>query len=148
DAIAYLKHKRDNPGDKPFCLIVSLVNPHDVLGYPGNSGTDGYTADDLTGEIELPPTVDENLLTNHKPSAHRSMLLRLNGLGVLATDAQRRSYLNFYGNLMKLVDSHLQRLLDVFSASPAGEALHANTVIVRTSDHGEMGMAHGGLRQK
>src|SRR5690606_2897724 len=63
-------------------------------------------------------------------------------------DAHKRAYLNFYGNLMKLVDSHLQTLLDVFSANSAGEALRANTLVVRTSDHGEMGMCHGGLRQK
>jgi hypothetical protein len=44
DAIAYLEHKRDNPGGKPFCLVVSLVNPHDVLGYPGNQGAGGYTS--------------------------------------------------------------------------------------------------------
>ncbi len=148
DAIAYLEHKRDNPGGKPFCLVVSLVNPHDVLGYPGNYLDGGYTEADLLGDIELPPTVDENLLLNHKPTAHAQLALRLNGLGPLPLDAQKRAYLNFYGNLMKLVDGHLQRLLDVFSANPAGEALRANTLIVRTSDHGELGMCHGGLRQK
>jgi Arylsulfatase A and related enzymes len=148
DAIAYLEHKRDNPGGKPFCLVVSLVNPHDVLGYPGNYLDGGYTSADLLGDIELPPTVDENLLLNHKPTAHSQLALRLNGLGPLPLDAQKRAYLNFYGNLMKMVDGHLQRLLDVFSANPAGEALRNNTIIVRTSDHGEMGMCHGGLRQK
>jgi hypothetical protein len=49
---------------------------------------------------------------------------------------------------MKRVDAHLQRLLDVFSANPTGEALRASTLVVRTSDHGEMGLTHGGLRQK
>lgn len=148
DAIAYLTHKRDHPGAKPFCLVVSLVNPHDVLGYPGNQGAGGYTPNDLLGDIGLPPTVGESLLANHKPTAHGQMLAMLNGLGILATDTQRLAYLNFYGNLMKVVDGHLQSLLDVFSASPAGEALRANTLVIRTSDHGEMGMCHGGLRQK
>ncbi|MDF3057942.1 MAG: sulfatase [Rariglobus sp.] len=148
DAIAYLEHKRDNPGDKPFCLVVSLVNPHDVLGYPGNGGAGGYTAADLLGDIGLPPTLAENLVTNFKPGAHQQILLRLNGLGVLATETQQLAYLNFYGNLMKLVDGHLQSLLNVFSANSAGETLRAQTLIVRTSDHGEMGLSHGGLRQK
>ncbi len=147
DAIAYLENKRDNPGGKPFCLVISLVNPHDVLGYPGNVGIDGYSPADLLGDLELPPTVHENLLANHKPTCQRELLFLLNGLGALVTDAQRKAYLNFYGNLMKLVDGHLQRILDVFDG-PGGEALRANTLIVRTSDHGEMGMAHGGLRQK
>lgn len=152
DAIAYLRHKRDNPGDKPFCLVVSLVNPHDVLGYPGNYLDGGYTNADLLGDpalpIELPPTLEEKLLLNHKPTAHATMSLLLNGLGPLPTDAQKRAYLNFYGNLMKKVDGHLQSLLDVFSENAAGEALRAQTLVVRTSDHGEMGMCHGGLRQK
>lgn len=148
DAIAYLRHKRDNPGDKPFCLVVSLVNPHDVLGYPGNYLDGGYTAADLLGDIELPPTVEEKLLLNHKPTAHATLSLLLNGLGSLPTDAQKRAYLNFYGNLMKEVDGHLQSLLDVFSENADGEALRARTLVVRTSDHGEMGLCHGGLRQK
>lgn len=148
DAVAYLRHKRDNPGGKPFCLVVSLVNPHDVLGYPGNGGAGGYTAADLIGDIDLPPTVHENLAANFKPTAHAQMLVRLNGLGILATDTQRRAYLNFYGNLMKTVDAHLQSLLDVFAETPVGSTLRAQTLVVRTSDHGEMGMTHGGLRQK
>jgi len=108
DAVAYLEHKRDNPGGKPFCLVVSLVNPHDVLGYPKNVGLDGYTEADLEGNIPLPPTLDENLLENHKPTCQRELLAKLNGLGPLITDAQRRDYLNFYGNLLKRVDAHLQ----------------------------------------
>lgn len=152
DAIAYLEHKRDNPGGKPFCLVISLVNPHDVLGYPGNVGEDGYTPADLVGQLELPPTVEEDLLANHKPTCQRELLAKLNGLGVLPTDAQKRAYLNFYGNLLKLVDGQIQRILDVFSVNfseeALGNALRANTLIVRTSDHGEMAMAHGGMRQK
>lgn len=148
DAVTYLKHKRDNPGGKPFCLVISLVNPHDVLGYPKEHLDGGYTLADLEGDIDLPPTIDENLLLNHKPTSHRELLLKLNGLGPLLTDKQRREYLNFYGNLMKVVDGHLQQVLDVFSENTAGETLRDKTLVVRTSDHGEMGLCHGGLRQK
>ncbi len=148
DAIAYLEYKRDNPGDRPFCLVVSLVNPHDVLGYPKNVGLDGYTDDYFEGDLELPPTVDEDLLANFKPTCQRELLLKLNGLGPLLTHKEKRAYLNFYGNLLKLQDKHLQSLLEVFSKNQAGEALRSNTLIVRTSDHGEMGMSHGGMRQK
>lgn len=148
DAVAYLQDKVTNPGTKPFCLVVSLVNPHDVLGYPGNHGTGGYTAADLLGDIEIPPTYDESLITNIKPTCQEAMLLKLNGLGPIVTDVQRRAYVNFYGNLMKLVDSQIGQLLDVFSSSAQGQTLRNNTWIVRTADHGEMAMCHGGLRQK
>lgn len=148
DAIAYLEEKAANPGDKPFCLVVSLVNPHDVLGYPGNQGAGGYTAADLLGDLDLPPTVAENLLNNFKPTCQQGILLRLVGLGPLPTDQTKRNYLNFYGNLIKLVDGEIGRLLAVFNSSPGGGVLRDNTWIVRTSDHGEMGMCHGGMRQK
>src|SRR5690606_39664075 len=128
----YLERRRASPGGQRFCLVGSLVNPRDLLGYPGNYLDGGYSPADLLGDIELPPTVGEDLLHNHKPTAHAQLALRLNGLGPLPTDPQKRAYLNFYGNLMKLVDSHLQTLLDVFSANSAGEALRANTLVVRT----------------
>jgi len=147
DAVAYLQEKAANPGTKPFCLVISLVNPHDVLGYPGNQGAGGYGPVDLLGDIEIPPSATENLLTNFKPTAHEALLLKSNGLGLIATDQQRRNYINFYGNLMKIVDNHIGQILDVFTG-PTGPALRDNTWIVRTSDHGEMGMCHGGMRQK
>ncbi len=55
-----------------------------------------------------------------------------------------RNYLNFYGNLMRSSDSYLVNVLDKLEET----GLFDNTLIVRTADHGEMGLAHGGLRQK
>lgn len=143
DAVAYLQGKSANPDTKPFCLVVSLVNPHDVLGYPGNQGTGGYTAADLLGDIELPPSVHENLLDNFKPTCQEALLIKLMGLGPLVNDTMKRNYLNFYGNLMKRVDTQIGQVLGALSAK-----LRDTTWIVRTSDHGELGMCHGGLRQK
>ena len=45
---------------------------------------------------------------------------------------------------MKLQDSYLVQVLDTLEE----QGLLENTLIVRTSDHGEMGLAHGGQRQK
>ena len=66
------------------------------------------------------------------------------GSGKLSTPQMQRSYLNFYGNLMKSSDDYLVNVLDTLEAT----GLLENTLIIRTSDHGEMGLAHGGLRQK
>lgn len=157
DALAYLTDKIQNPGGRPFCLIVSLVNPHDVLGYPMNYINGGYTDDwggvsdwlaATTPPISLPPTVGENLVTNLKPHCQADFLLSSAGLGLLNTDEKKQNYLNFYGNLIKYVDSQYQQIIDLLEASPEGQAIRQNTWIVRTSDHGEYGMAHGGLRQK
>lgn len=157
DALTYLTNKINNPGGKPFCLVISLVNPHDVLGYPSNYINGGYTNDfggvtdwiaPTTPPVTLPPTVDENLATNYKPLCQADYLLKCAGLGPLTTDSEKLNYLNFYGNLMKYVDGQFQQIMDLLEGSPAGLAIRHNTWIVRTSDHGEYGLVHGGLRQK
>ena len=51
---------------------MSLINPHDVLGYPAQFESGGYTLDEVREiEIPLPPTLDENL--SGKPSVHGLM---------------------------------------------------------------------------
>ncbi|TSD48296.1 sulfatase-like hydrolase/transferase [Rhodococcus sp. KBS0724] len=144
----------DARGDKPFALIVSFVNPHDVLAYPQSwdamSGTCDNYGSDAPGAfeqgIELPPTYDEILAFNYKPSAQvQSELLLAAGLGPLLGPDQARKYINFYAYMHKVVDERIGSVLDALEATPG---LLDDTVIVRMSDHGEMGMSHGGLRQK
>ena len=154
DAIAFLQGRVGKPSPRPFCLIVSLVNPHDVLAYPKPDKFlgGGYPPDWLTPTdppIALPPSVGENLLENNKPLAQEQYKIASAGLGILASDDKKLNYLNFYGNLMTLVDSQLGELLAVFDqGGAAGQQLLRDTIIIRTSDHGEMAMCHGGLRQK
>ena len=127
---------------QPFFLVVSLVNPHDVLAYPTTAFQYGYNRRWVRGDIGLPATVNEDLST--KPSVQGQFLLLSNGLGPLPTKQQKLDYLNFYGNLMKSSDNYLVQILDVLEKL----GLREKTLIIRTSDHGEMGLAHGGLRQK
>ncbi len=129
---------------QPFCLIISLVNPHDVLFYPNdfNPSTAGYDNSSLRGRIELPRTVNENL--SSKPRVQREFRLLLNALGPLPTREMKRQYINFYGNLMQESDNYLLDVLKTLRRV----GLRESTLIIRTADHGEMAMAHGGLRQK
>lgn len=141
--LAFLDSRVGN--DKPWCLIVSLVNPHDVLFYPGNT-KEGETPTWVQagygdpawyeGDIGLPPTWNEDLST--KPRAQRIFAKMLTGLGAPSTRQERLNYLNFYGNLIKLVDGYLVEILDKLEEN--GQL--ADTIVVRTSDHGEMGLAH------
>ena len=127
---------------QPFCLIVSLVNPHDVLMYPRTYGPNGYDDSWLVGDIEPPATGDEDLST--KPFAQQQFrVLSDIGLGPLPTPELRSNYMNYYGNLMKLADGYLVDMLDTLES----QNLLDNTLIIQTSDHGEMGLSHG-LRQK
>lgn len=127
---------------QPFFMIISLVNPHDVLFYPLKYRRAGYNDSWLKGEIGLPATIRESLST--KPTAQREFLGISQLLGRLDTHQKKRAYLNFYGNLMKLVDGYVVDVLDALEA----QHLLDNTLVIRTADHGEMGLAHGGLRQK
>jgi arylsulfatase A-like enzyme len=162
------KAKAAGKTQKPFFLVVSLVNPHDVLSYPSTYEAGGYEDPKwLHGDIQLPATVNENLQTNYKPAAQQMNLqLMAASLGPLRVhpspdggapvmDDQRLfAYINFYGNLLHHIDGEIGKLLDLFyneadeSGKRAPKALAKETLIIRTADHGEMGLAHGGLRQK
>lgn len=133
---------------EPFCLIVSLINPHDVLGYPDSYERGGYTLEDVREiEVPLPPTIDEDL--TEKPDVHGLMRLgQVAYLGPLNSERQKRDYVSFYAYLHALIDKKLGRLLRALGDPNDAESLRSRTVIVRTADHGEMGLSHGGMRQK
>jgi choline-sulfatase len=138
--LAYLSSGAPKKG--PFFMVASLVNPHDVLAYPKTAFDNGYNPTWLEGNIRRPATADEDLST--KPTVQQQFLELTNlGLGKL-TKVQQRNYLNFYGNLMKSSDNYLVQILDEMEK----QGLMENTLIIQTSDHGEMGMTHGGMRQK
>ena len=139
-AVQYL---RDTAAQsQPFFMVVSLVNPHDVLLYPKKYTSGGYDPAWLEGEIGLPATADEDLST--KPSVQAEFLRIFNLTGPIPTPQMKRNYLNFYGNLMKASDEYLVKILDTLES----RGLLENTLVIATADHGEMGTAHGGLRQK
>ena len=146
DAITFLQ-TMDTSG--PFALFVSLVNPHDVAGYPRNYEQD-YDNSMVQGEIKPPPTASEDLSSNYKPKAHSELLKKLaEGLGPVNTPLKKNQYINFYGNLLKHVDEQIGRVLDaLYTRTDAGAPLANNTLVIRFADHGEMGLSHGGLRQK
>jgi arylsulfatase A-like enzyme len=133
---------------EPFCLVVSLVNPHDVLGYPASYLRGGYAADEFRGlGVELPPTVDEELGT--KPGVHSLTRMGMNAyLGPLRNRRAQLDYVNFYAHLHRVVDRMLGRLLAALGSADDPASLRARTMVVRCADHGEMGLSHGGLRQK
>ena len=171
--MAFLRHKIANPGGNPFCLIICMINPHDVLGCPGRSVADGGNGTYIEGgyfgrpdgsspwsestgsrPIGLPPTVIENLAENHKPVTQDFFLATSAALGPVPTPELKLKYVNFYGNLMKLGDKHLSKILDLLdgvdgTVSPQQATdLRDRSWVIFSSDHGDMGMSHGGMRQK
>ena len=138
---------RERPPE-PFCLVVSLVNPHDVLGYPASYEAGGYDVSDFRDlGVQLPPTLDESLAS--KPAVHSLMRMGMNAyMGPLRTRREQLDYVNFYAHLHRVVDEKIGRIVGALGDPESPDSLRSRTVVVRCADHGEMGLSHGGLRQK
>jgi arylsulfatase A-like enzyme len=159
-AAAFLK-QADPRSAKPFALIVSLVNPHDVMGYPKTwddpsySDIPPYEGSQNYGDkqrwcfsqgISLPSTWTEILRTNFKPHAQwQSTEMWSLGLDPIRSPEKMLEYVNFYAYLHKRSDRDMGVVLDALEAN---RGLREGTIVVRLSDHGEMGLAHGGMREK
>lgn len=153
--LSYLDTKSADD-ENPFCLVVSLVNPHDVLGYPGTGQTyrgqlpaylqGGYSLSsfrDLPGGFDLPSNYRDDL--NFKPWVQRQSLHVFDQtLGVMTSQDEELNYVKFYAYLHTVVDAEIQKVLDKLDE----RGLTDDTLIVRLSDHGDMGMSHSGMRQK
>ncbi len=152
-ALHYLNTYRAKHGEQPFFLVVSLVNPHDVLAYPG-TGTSrvngvplyragGYADRDFDKiPVLLPETLNESLDTKPTVQSAWKALCQLNG--PINDEKTARKYVQFYAYLTALVDKEINKVLGALS----GNGFADDTLIVRISDHGDMAMAHGMQRQK
>lgn len=138
-----LKAEHQKPGgDKsPWLIVNSYVNPHDIVlfglawknfGYPYTEG--------FVPNVPRPQTEGESLDT--KPRAQQSYVDVYPKM--LAPQPTTETYRQFYYYLQKETDGHMQSVYDWLSNSPFFE----NTIILFTSDHGDLLGAHGGMHQK
>ncbi len=147
-AIEFLRAYRSTDG--PFCLVVSIVNPHDIWVAPGFQMGCGYQ-EGMGSELGLPipKNVDEDLST--KPTAQGLFRFQYDAAIVeefgpsknLELRVNQSNSVNFYAYLQTLGDRHVMNVLDELDA----RGLTESTLIIRMADHGEMAMAHG-LREK
>jgi arylsulfatase A-like enzyme len=137
----YLKHAASHR-ERPFFLAVSLVNPHDVGFYPIGWDAGGYRREDFAGMgIGLPTNYADDLVT--KPGVQLRFRQSYQEVAPLTDRAAELEYVNFYAYLHTVVDAHVGRVLDALDEYE----LTDDTVILRLSDHGELGLSHG-LREK
>jgi arylsulfatase A-like enzyme len=66
------------------------------------------------------------------------------GTGHVLTRERQLGYARFYAYLNQQVDAQILKLLNALDA----QGLTNDTIIVRSSDHGELAMSHGRMRQK
>jgi arylsulfatase A-like enzyme len=142
---------------KPWSLFVSLVNPHDIMYFntdaPGQKVQDtgkllkraaAAPAHDLyksTWDMPITPTLREPMDEPGRPRAHGEFLKVWDYvLGHIPLEDDRWHRFNdFYINSIRTMDQQVNNLLRELDAL----GLADRTIIVYTSDHGELAGAHG-----
>ena len=163
-AVQWLKSKGSKMAKEkqPWFLAVNLVNPHDVMWVdtdPAGEKIQGADAmlkiapvpDDQEyqvswDEIALPETWQESLDAPGRVPAHRIYHDANAYLTGMVPNEERpvRVRQNFYFNSIRAADRQIVNLL----GSLDNLGLTQNTIIIFTSDHGELLSSHGGLTGK
>jgi arylsulfatase A-like enzyme len=119
-------------GDRPFFVHASFIRPHpprrNPLGYH-----DLYEADDVPPFVAAPSKAEE-------AAAHplNQAVMYLPASGAPEDETERRQLRATYHGAQKEVDDQLARLFGYLDAT----GLADSTLVVLTSDHGEMGGDH------
>ncbi|MGE0748223.1 MAG: sulfatase-like hydrolase/transferase [Rhodospirillales bacterium] len=158
-AITWMRRvgSRLNQEGKPWCLFVSLINPHDIMYFnsdaPGEKVQDtgrlmmhaGRAPDNelykATWDMPIPDNLRQPMGAAGRPQAHGEYdKMWSHVLGHIPLEEARwRRFNDFYINSIRAVDAEvnsIQRELDNLK-------MMDRTVFVFTSDHGEMAGAHG-----
>jgi arylsulfatase len=141
---------------KPWFLAVNLVNPHDVMFYntdePGQPMQAKSALTHLAGDpphamykkqwdINLPASFRQPIDAPGRPAAHTDHTIGNDVMtGPIPANEEWRWHKrqNFYLNALQDVDRHIMTVLDELE----DRGLASNTIVVLTSDHGELGGAH------
>jgi choline-sulfatase len=130
-AVNYLHKKAVSPSDKPFLLYCGYMHPHFPLIAPPEFFS-WYDPDTL----ELPDTWNEPLESQHPVIQHHRWAWRND---IPPPEDTVRCALACYYALVSALDAQIGRVLEAIDTSP----LRENTVVIYTSDHGEMAGSHG-----
>jgi arylsulfatase A-like enzyme len=147
------RYARRRAGDeaalRPFLLVASFVNPHDIVLFPAWQRRSPLEPSAIMDppHVPAPPTANEDLRS--KPAAQiafREAYYSGYGPAALIGRGYRKNaqqYRDLYYRLHAEVDAPLDRVLRAVVDGGSD-----NAVLVRTSDHGDLLGAHGGLHQK
>lgn len=137
-ATKFMNMKRD----KPFLLVVSFLNPHNICEWARGEKLPDGSIGKIPGVDALPP-----LLPNHEPTRNESDINRDMRNSIQAnpkfpvgdfTDVKWREYRWAYYRMVEKVDAQIGEVLNALKSSGQWD----NTLIVLASDHGDMQGAH------
>jgi len=130
--------------DKPFFMVASFVNPHDICEY-ARKLTGGFSERQTelwNGSIANPPAVDQmpSLPDNFEISENEPDIIRKHQSWIPGvypskdwSKAQWREYRWALNRMTERVDSEIAKILETLHA----EGLDQNTIVVLVSDHGD-----------
>jgi arylsulfatase A-like enzyme len=128
--------------DGPWLAVASFVNPHDIAFAPlGWEQVFGFEPpDDTVPEIAAAPSQSDSF--TGRPACHEQF--RNAWPQMLFDQHPDLAHRRLYYYLHKLVDAAIGRILDALADSGMAD----DTIVVFTSDHGDVLGAHGGILQK
>jgi choline-sulfatase len=120
--------RRAAGSDAPFCCFVSAQEPHDPYVAP-----EAYLKRYDLDRIPLSPSLRDD------PAGKPDIIRRMRAIWDGVTDAQWRRITASYWAIISFLDAEVGRLVQTLKDTGCYE----NTIIVFTSDHGDMMGAHG-----
>lgn len=150
--VALIKQLEAARDDRPWFIMASFTNPHDIAlwGYATNLAAalakqyDFSIGDDVPQDVfdaeVFRKTRLEDLST--KPGCQKSYKESYDQF--MQPSAVNERYFRLYYQLQQNVDKHLAEVYEALKQS----SFFANTIVVFTSDHGDLLGSHGGLYQK
>ncbi|PCJ58251.1 MAG: hypothetical protein COA73_10085 [Candidatus Hydrogenedentota bacterium] len=131
EAIQFIKNQ--NKDTNPFSLIVSLFGPHPPVAPP-------KPYDSMYLDIEIPlPANFIDTFEDKSPFERNSH----NYVKNIWTEAQFKNYIARYWGFVTYIDTQIGRMLDTLDE----EGLTEDTLVMFTTDHGDMVGAHGFIRK-
>jgi arylsulfatase A-like enzyme len=128
--------------DGPWLAVASFVNPHDIAFAGGlYEVLLGFgPPDDRVPDIPEPPSQADSF--DGRPACQE--LFKFVWPQMVADQPADVAYRRLYYYLHMIVDQAIGRILDALASSGMAD----DTIVVFTSDHGDLLGAHGGLQQK
>jgi arylsulfatase A-like enzyme len=141
ETIALLERLDGDDDDPPWLTVCSFLNPHDdsLFGVIALAHGLRYHPSGVP-HVDQSPTRDEDLST--RPSCQQSYVD--NWSTIIAPQPWNELHLKFSYQLQAEVGVQIDRVLDALRESGAYE----NTIVIFSSDHGDMQGAHGGMHEK
>lgn len=145
---------RNHQSEKPYLLVLSFINPHDICFVMPSKVIPSFeqaferhpdikvTVDSLNRVADAMPVgffdtdASAPLPKNLQPTTNS--IYGTTRIVANKTDSEWRRYVWMYHRMVEIVDAQIGQVLDALEASPQKD----NTIVVMTSDHGEMGGSH------